>query len=77
MGTPVEIKGYAERLRAAGQYADDCLELWKNSLKTRNALVVEAVDHGYAGAQAARDINRKQPHIIRILSNSDPELRAS
>jgi hypothetical protein len=72
----VEIEGYGERLKKAGQYADDCYELWKNSLRSRNALVVEAIDHGYAGHQAARDIGRKQPHIIRILSNSDPDLMA-
>jgi hypothetical protein len=76
MGTPVQIDGYSKRLREAGQYADDCFQLWKNSLAARNALVVEAIDHGYAGHAAARDINRKQPHIIRILSNSDPELKA-
>lgn len=76
MGTPVKIDGYGARLQEAGKYVDDCYLLWKNSLMARNALVVEAIDHGYAGHRAARDINRKQPHIIRILSNSDPELRA-
>lgn len=77
MTTPVKIDGYGARLKEAGQYADDCYQLWKNSLAARNALVVEAIDNGYAGHQAARDINRKQPHIIRILSNSDPELKAA
>lgn len=72
---PVQIEGYGPRLKQAGQYADDCYMQWKNALQARNAIVVEAVDNGYAGHQAARDIGRKQPHIIRILSNSDPELR--
>jgi hypothetical protein len=73
MGSPVTIEGYGPRLQEAGKYADDCHQLWKNALKARNAIVVEAIDHGYAGHQAARDINRKQPHIIRILSHSDPD----
>jgi hypothetical protein len=68
------VEGYGPRLKQAGQYADDCYLLWKNSLAARNALVVEAIDHGYVQHQAARDINRKQPHIVRILSNSDPEI---
>lgn len=70
----VEVEGYGQRLKAAGQYADDCRELWRNALKARNALVVEAADSGYAGHQIARDINKKQPHVIRILSQSDPDL---
>jgi hypothetical protein len=52
----------------------DCKELYKNSLAARNALIVEAVDHGHAGHQAARDTELKQPHIIRILSQSQPDL---
>lgn len=74
MGTPVQVDGYSARLQEAGAYADDCYLRWKNALKVRNALVVEAVDNGHPGHQAARDIKRKQPHIIRILSMSDPEL---
>jgi hypothetical protein len=70
-GKPVE--GYGPRLQAAGTYADDCFQQWKNALAARNQLVVEAVDNGYSGHAAARDINRKQPHVIRILSNSQPE----
>lgn len=70
----VEVPGYAERLRAAAQYTRDCHELWKNSLRARNSVIVEAIDHGYAGHQAARDTKLAQPHIIRILSNSDPEI---
>ncbi|MEU0788029.1 hypothetical protein ABZ341_41685 [Streptomyces sp. NPDC006173] len=73
----MKIEGYSARLQEAGRYADDCYLQWKNSLVARNALVVEAIDNGHAGHQAARDIGRKQPHIIRILSNSDPELKAS
>lgn len=68
------IEGYGTRLQAAGQYASDCYQQWKNSLAARNALVVEAVDHGYSGHQAARDIGVKQPHIVRILSNSQPDV---
>jgi hypothetical protein len=74
MGTPVQIDGYGERIKDAGQYVRDCLTLYKNALKARNAVIVEAVDHGYAGHQAARDAQVKQPHIIRILSMSDPDL---
>ncbi len=68
------VEAYGERLRAAARYLDDCETLYRNALRARNALVVEAVDNGYSGHQAARDINRKQPHIVRILANSQPEL---
>lgn len=74
MGTPVKIDGYGKRIQDAGQYVRDCLELYKNALQARNQVIVEAVDNGYAGHQAARDAQVKQPHIIRILSMSDPEL---
>jgi hypothetical protein len=74
MGKVLEIEGYSERLQAAGEYVRSCRELYRNSLAARNAIIVEAVDHGYAGHQAARDVKVKQPHIIRILSTSQPDL---
>ena len=74
MGTPVEVGNYGPRIKDAGQYVRDCLTLYKNALNVRNKLIVEAVDNGYAGHQAARDAEVKQPHIIRILSMSEPDL---
>jgi hypothetical protein len=74
MGTPVQIDGYGPRIQEAGQYVRDCLTLYKNALTARNKVIVEAIDHGYAGNAAARDAQVKQPHIIRILSQSDPDL---
>lgn len=74
MGTPVQIDGYGPRIREAGQYVRDCRELYKNALRARNSVIVEALDNGYTGHQAARDAEVKQPHIIRILSQSDPDL---
>lgn len=68
------VTGYGPQLKAAADYTRDCFELYKNSLLARNALIVEAVDNGYAGHQAARDTGLKQPHIIRIISLSQPEL---
>jgi hypothetical protein len=68
------IEGYGTRLQEAGKYAQDCYTRYKNALAARNTLVVEAVDNGYSGHQAARDIGVKQPHIIRILSSSQPDL---
>jgi hypothetical protein len=68
------IQGYGPRLQEAGKYAQDCYTRYKNALQARNALVVEAVDNGYTGHQAARDIGVKQPHIIRILSGSQPDV---
>lgn len=68
------VEGYGSRLKAAGDYARDCKRLYENALKARNDLVVEAVDNGYSGHQAARDIGCKQPHIIRILSSSQPDI---
>lgn len=68
------IEGYGPRLVEAGNYARDCFERYKNALAARNQIVVEAIDHGYSGHQAARDIQVKQPHIIRILSSSQPDL---
>lgn len=74
MGKVVEVEGYGPRLQQAGQYVRDCRTLYKNALAARNALVVEAVDNGYAGHQVARDVQVKQPHVIRILSMSEPDL---
>ncbi|WP_367575289.1 hypothetical protein [Streptomyces griseoaurantiacus] len=74
MGTPVQVEGYGPRIKAAGQYVRDCHERYKNALAARNQVIVEALDHGYTGHQAARDAQVKQPHIIRILSMSDPDL---
>lgn len=68
------VEGYGPRLRAAGQYVRDCETLYRNALKARNSLIVESVDNGYSGHQAARDTVLKQPHIIRILSNSQPDI---
>lgn len=68
------VQGYGPQLRSAGQYARDCRKLYENALAARNALIVEAVDQGYSGHQAARDVEVKQPHIIRILSSSQPDL---
>lgn len=68
------VQGYGEQIRAAAKYAQDCRTQYKNALKARNRLIVDAVDHGYSGHQAARDAEVKQPHIIRILSNSQPDL---
>jgi hypothetical protein len=68
------VEGYGPRLKAAGQYVRDCKTLYENALKARNSLVVEAVDNGYSGHQASRDIECKQPHIVRILSGSQPGL---
>jgi hypothetical protein len=73
MGAPVQIEGYGPRIREAGQYVRDCKALWLNAIAARNKVIVEAVDHGYAGHQAARDADVKQPHIVRILSLSDPD----
>ncbi|MGW3921353.1 hypothetical protein [Streptomyces sp. NPDC005093] len=68
------VQGYGTQIKSAAQYVRDCRELYKNALQTRNKLIVDAVDHGYSGHQAARDAEVKQPHIIRILSCSQPDL---
>ena len=71
------VQGYAQQIQSASQYVRDCRELYEHALQARNELIVEAVDHGYSGHQAARDAGVKQPHIIRILSNSQPDLLLS
>lgn len=71
---PKAVTGYGPQLTAAADYVRDCKELYDNALIARNALIVEAVDNGYAGHQAARDTGLKQPHIIRIISLSQPGL---
>jgi hypothetical protein len=77
MPEPVAVtSGYGPRLRAAAEYVQDCRDRYQAALRARNTLVVEAVDHGYGNHQAARDIGVRQPHIVRILSNSDPDLAA-
>lgn len=72
----VVTQAYGEQIRAAAEYTRDCRERYLNSLKARNSVIVAAVDAGYTGHQAARDAGVKQPHIIRILSNSQPEVPA-
>lgn len=72
--TAKAVQGYGDQIRSAAQYVLDCRELYKNALQARNELIVQAVDHGYSGHQAARDAQVKQPHIIRILSSSQPDL---
>lgn len=74
MAKAVQVEGYSKRIEAAGQYVRDCRDLYKNALKARNKLIVEAIDNGHGGHQAARDAQVKQPHIIRILSMSEPDL---
>lgn len=70
------VQGYGEQIRGAAEYVADCRERYRNALEQRNRLIVEAVDNGYSGHQAARDAQVKQPHIIRILSTSQPDLLA-
>lgn len=74
MVKPKSVQGYGAQLTAAADYVRDCKQLYDNALAARNALIVEAVDAGYGGHQAARDTGLKQPHIIRIVSLSEPEL---
>lgn len=74
MADPKPVDGYGPQLRSAAQYVRDCKELYDHALEARNTLIVEAVDHGYAGHQIARDTELKQPHIIRILANSQPDI---
>ena len=66
--------GYGPRLRKAADYVRDCYDLYKAALQARNDLIVEAVDAGYGGHQAARDTRLTQPHIIRIVSESQPDV---
>jgi hypothetical protein len=70
----VVTEQYGQQIRSAAQYVRDCRTLYENALKSRNNVIVTAVDNGYTGHQAARDAGVKQPHIIRILSNSQPDL---
>jgi hypothetical protein len=74
MSKVLEVETYGSRLTSAGEYVRSCKELYRNAISARNAVIVEAVDNGYAGHQAARDTQLKQPHIIRILSMSEPDL---
>jgi hypothetical protein len=71
---PKPIPALGDRLRAAADYVRDCHGLYKAALEERNALIVQAIDAGYPGHQAARDTQLKQPHIIRIVSESQPEV---
>ncbi len=68
------IPSFGDRLRASADYVRDCHALYKAALESRNELIVTAIDAGYAGHQAARDTQLKQPHIIRICSQSQPEV---
>jgi hypothetical protein len=67
-------ESYAGRIKAAADHARDCHDRWKAALQARNELIVDAIDHGYTGHQAARDAGVRQPHIIRICSSSQPEV---
>lgn len=76
MGAPQTVisEGYGERISSAADHARDLFDRWKAALRVRNEIIVEAIDHGYAGHQAARDAKVRQPHIIRICANSQPEV---
>lgn len=67
------VEGYGEQIRAAAAYVEDARTMYQCALAARNRIIVEAVDNGYSGHQAARDAGVKQPHIVRILSKSQPE----
>lgn len=71
------IPSFGDRLRASADYVRDCHALYKAALESRNELIVQAIDAGYAGHQAARDTQLKQPHIIRICSQSQPEVHVN
>lgn len=74
MPVPKPVTGYGPQIRSSAEYVRDCYELYKNALQARNSVIVDAIDHGYSGHQAARDAGLKQPHIIRILSTSQPDI---
>lgn len=64
---------YSERLKAAAAYTRDCERQYREAVKARNRVIVEAIDGGHPQHQAARDTGLKQPHIVRILSTSETE----
>jgi hypothetical protein len=68
------IPSFGDRLSAAADYVRDCHALYRAALESRNELIVNAIDAGYPGHQAARDTQLKQPHIIRIVSQSQPDV---
>ena len=71
---PLDPSTYGPRLEAAGAYVRDCQNLLKAALSARNTLIVEAIDAGFSGHQAAKWTKLCQPHVIRILSESQPDL---
>lgn len=65
--------GYPQRLAAAQAHVEECRQRYQDALGTRNELIVEAVDNGLSGHSVARHVGLKQPQIIRICSESQPE----
>ncbi|MFC8717769.1 hypothetical protein [Kitasatospora sp. NPDC057198] len=68
--------GYPERLAAAQIHVQECRERYQAALAVRNELIVTAVDHGLSGHAVARAVGLKQPQIIRICSESQPDAAA-
>ncbi|MEV4557798.1 hypothetical protein AB0K51_12450 [Kitasatospora sp. NPDC049285] len=65
--------GYPERLAASADYVRDCRERYQAALAARNDLIVNAVDDGLSGYTVARAVGLRQPQIIRICSESQPD----
>lgn len=74
MSVPI-LQGYSARLKAARQHVEDTKAAWKLAIRQRNELVIEAVDNGHAGTNAARDAGLSQPHVVRIMSGSYDDVR--
>lgn len=67
--------GYPARLAAAQDYVEECRARYQDALDVRNELIVTAVDDGLSGHAVARAVRLRQPQIIRICSESQPEAR--
>lgn len=72
MSTTALYADLPARLEAAADNARDCYTAWQNSLKTRNRLIVAAVDDaGMSQGQVSKHTKIGQPSINRILGTFD------
>jgi|1186.fasta_scaffold50114_4 hypothetical protein len=70
----VSATGYRERLEAAAEAVKDARDAWKLRVRQRNALVVEAVDHGMSHRAAASAAGIKSTGTLTsILADSQPD----
>lgn len=69
-----DVANLPARLQAAAADVRDAFERYKLALRARDKLIVKAVDEAHLSQrQVAKHTGVGQPHVIRVLSKTDPD----